>query len=468
MAVRTSFRRVALLLCAALTFSGVAPAQADDLSDKKQQADAAAAQAQSDVNNSQASLNAADARVRAARARLAEAQNGLGAAQAEWDAATELEAQKAVALYEADQALQQAERELADAEAKVEAQREAINAYARSIVQDSAPLVNAATLINLDSTARLANRVQWNDTVLAVNQIDLDELRVQQAQIAAARTAAQDARERAAQAKQEAEAQTAVARAAQEAAAQAAADVSAALDEEQAARDAAAQALQNDQARLGQAQAASADIAAQIAAAEQARIAAEQARIAAEQARLAAEQAANQPPSTGPPPASNPNAGATIAATARYLAWPSVVRDDDGTPATAAYQQALQQFQGKPCVASWLPHGRVCALFVSTVMWSSGVDPGFGGGGNSCYVPSLTGYMDARPGQYQRFTYYGTSQLQPGDLLVPTSFGHISVYLGGGKQADASLSYSSPGYGGRTGSVKDLWPSSGYAYRFTG
>ena len=285
----TMLKLVTVACAAAMAFATVvSSAQADSLADQKAQADAGVNQAQTNVNNAQANLNAANERVRDAQVRLANAQDQLAAAQQVWNQAQDVAAAKAKELYEAQQGLAAAQQKVADGEAKIDAQKDAINAYARAIVQENMPMINVAVLINAHSTASLANRVQWSDTVLNTNQVDLDQLRVIQAELVDAQTQAQQAQEAADKAEQEAEEQCAIAQAAQEAAEKAQDEVAAALAEEQNAQAAAAQTLSNGQAQLAAAQATQADIDNQIAEAN--RIAEENRR--AEAARQAA--AANQ------------------------------------------------------------------------------------------------------------------------------------------------------------------------------
>ena len=309
----TMLRLVAVACAAAVTFSMiVSSAQADTLTDQKAQADAGVSQAQSNVDSAQANLNAANARVRDAQARLAIAQDQLAAAQQAWNDAQDVQAQKAIELYQAQQALAQAQQKVADGQAKIDAQKDAINAYARAIVQENMPMINVAILINMNTTATLANRVQWSDTVLNTNQVDLDQLRTIQAELIDAQKQAADAQDAADKAEQEAEAQVEIAQAAQEAAEAAQDEVAAALAEEQDAQAAAAQTLSDGQAALDQAKAHQTDIANQIA--EQERKA-EEARKADEERRAAAEReaaAASQNTGGGSAPVSGGGGGGSL------------------------------------------------------------------------------------------------------------------------------------------------------------
>jgi hypothetical protein len=212
--------------------------------------------------------------------------------------------------------LAQAQAAVAAGQATIDSQKSAINAYARSMVQDNLPLVNVALLIDADSTASLANRLQWIDTVLNTNQVDLDQLRTIQAELTLARIEATEAQQAADLAQQAAEAQVQATEAAHAAAEAAEARLEAALAAEQAAQTTAAQVLSANQAQLAHAQdrlnaANAAVVAEERRKAEEARRAAEaraaeQARAAeaarrAEEARRASQGGSVPPP---PPPAS--------------------------------------------------------------------------------------------------------------------------------------------------------------------
>ncbi|MDR0783253.1 MAG: hypothetical protein LBE83_05780 [Propionibacteriaceae bacterium] len=147
---------------------------------------------------------------------LALAEAAYDAAQAAWQQAQAAVAQAAIDLYNAEEALKVAQARAAINQASIDRQQDAINAYARSVVQDSLPLVRLAVLMNAETTANLANRVQWNDTVLAINQVNLNELRQIQASLNLAKIQAETAKVAAEQAKTKADAELVIAQAARE------------------------------------------------------------------------------------------------------------------------------------------------------------------------------------------------------------------------------------------------------------
>ncbi len=267
--MKRPLKRLMTLVCAvalllSLPLSGAYAATIDELKALQAQLESEAANASTAVDQSTADLLAARIKVAEATQRVNEAtdqvtsaQGVLDQAEADLLAAQEVERQKAAELELADLELKTAQTKEVEGQAKIDAQKTAINAYARSIVQDSMPLVNIASLINMNSTATLANRVQWNDTVLSTSQVDLDLLRTLQEELKQAREASQLARIKADQAKRAADEQVRLTTAAQQAAVQARDSLQAALDvqqaalgDQQAAQGLAEQALAGAQAEL--------------------------------------------------------------------------------------------------------------------------------------------------------------------------------------------------------------------------
>ncbi|MDR0848739.1 MAG: hypothetical protein LBN10_06820 [Propionibacteriaceae bacterium] len=313
-------RWLACLGCAAALVSSlcVAPAVAEDLSAEKTHAESVVGQAQTHANQSSAAVVAATARVQAAQDRVVAAEEALESAQADFALAQTIQAAKAKELYFANQALIGAKAAEAEGQALVDAQQDAVGEYARAIFQDSYPLLSLALILNVNSPASLANRVQWSNTVLTTNQVDLDYLREIQQQLVEARAASETAQQDADKAAQDAETQVTVSAQAEKAAADAKAEIQAALQEEQNALAAASQLYANDQAQLAQAQAALDSVNARIA---------ERARQEAEQAAAAAAAAAAAQPQPGPQPQppSPPSGGSLSPAQAQSVAYGMVL-----------------------------------------------------------------------------------------------------------------------------------------------
>jgi hypothetical protein len=227
-------------------------AHADDLEQEKAEATKAIAHAQDCVQDSDAALRGAEQRVTQATSRVSEAQGVLNVAEKELKQAEEVSATKKAELDQANQVLTEARAKEAEGQAKVDAQRTNVAAYARAVYQDNLPLISVATLLGANTTADLANRVQWTDTVLVTNQVDLDYLNRIQTELGEARLISQRAQLAATEAKQIADHRTAQAQEAKDAAAAARDRLQRALNEENAARQAAAQALEADKAALAE------------------------------------------------------------------------------------------------------------------------------------------------------------------------------------------------------------------------
>lgn len=85
-----------------------------------------------------------------------------------------------------------------------------------------------------------------------------------------------------------------------------------------------------------------------------------------------------------------------------------------------------------------------CGGFVTRVMQDSGVDPNYGGGGNTIYQQK---YMDDHPELYEKLNITDTSGLKPGDIAINN--GHTYLYVGevanfNEKVASASLDQRAP------------------------
>jgi len=417
-------RKLMGIACAVAIFFAAATlnAQADDLTAEKSRIDAAVTEAQSSVDQSSATLQAANDRVMDAQARVADAQATLNAAQAEVDKAQALADQKAAELEQANKELADAQAKEADGQAKVDAQKEAVNAYARAVYQDNLPLISVATLINTSTTATLANRVQWTDTVLTTNQVDLDNLRILQDELAAARANSELAQARADEAQQEADAQLEATQIVEQAAQDARDELQAALDEQQQAQAAAQDALNADQAQLAQMQAEQADVNARIA--EAARQA-EEARRAAAAAEAAAAAAQSS------------QGGGSSAVSSSGLIWPV------NGPITDYYGYRIHPIYGTRLFHDGLDIGVGCGVpikapasgRVSEEYYSSGygyrlfIDHGWVGG--QYMVTSynhMSGYavpVGTWVSQGQTVGYVGTTGASTGCHL------HLMIWVGG-------------------------------------
>ncbi len=356
----------------------------DELNARRDQATVDTQQAHHHVDQAWLALSQADARVTAVQTRVAEARQVLTEAEEAWQTARDLELELARQLLDAEKALADAEAKVDAGQAKIDAQKAAINAYARSIVQDNLPLVNVALLIDLNSTASLANRVQWTDTVLTTNQVDLDSLRQIQAELVEARKEAESARQTADQARQAAADQLSVAESARQTAQEAQDALNQVLNEEQSIQAEAAQLLSTSQVHLSQAQATGAAI-------DQA-IADEEARLA-EIARQEEERRRQEDKGSTP---YVPVSGGSIAAHATQMAqWGGSYLWGGGHASLADLQARIAAgFAGR--------YGVDCSGFVRAAIYTAtGVDTGnwaVNRGSGFAHMFIEVSEADARPG----------------------------------------------------------------------
>lgn len=146
-----------------------------------------------------------------------------------------------------------------------------------------------------------------------------------------------------------------------------------------------------------------------------------------------------------------------IVATAIMLSYPS--RKPNGfTTAKPEYQKALEETGVNKLGDKCSMGGYSCDAFVATVMRYSGLDKDF----LCCGADRQQTYMVSHPDKYKNIGHItNTSQMKPGDIMWRS--GHIKIYLGDGRQADASHCQ-------RTASISDqtYFDGSYYAFRYIG
>lgn len=154
----------------------------------------------------------------------------------------------------------------------------------------------------------------------------------------------------------------------------------------------------------------------------------------------------NPQPTPTPTPTPSTNAQ-KIVAMAQACAWPSgtsssTYKYPNGKP-TDAYKAALDR--AYPNRSSWgtqTKKGASCDVFVGTVLRASGVDPKWPRG-----LDGVQKYAASSPYMYLAQSN-STNNLQPGDVifyLIKGGGGHIAVYLGNSKVANAH--YNGKTYG---------------------
>lgn len=138
------------------------------------------------------------------------------------------------------------------------------------------------------------------------------------------------------------------------------------------------------------------------------------------------------------------------------LAWPygtatSVYKYKGGNP-TDAYKAALDAvFPNRSGWGSKPKKGASCDVFVGTVVRASGYDPTFPRG-----LSDVESHMDLYPNRWEKHTDIRTADaMQPGDVVYMrwtnngTKYGHIMIYVGNGKVANAHY-----GSGGKYGIIE--------------
>lgn len=130
------------------------------------------------------------------------------------------------------------------------------------------------------------------------------------------------------------------------------------------------------------------------------------------------------------------NTGNSIAEVAVRLAWPNSddTCDDGGTTVKwssdkskcyddikPAYKEAMEKLVGPKSLSYY----QDCGHFVSTVIRSSGADPGFPASGSD----NMLSYLSSHTEKWEKVDNQGnTSNLQAGDIFVKS--GHIMIYTG--------------------------------------
>lgn len=142
-----------------------------------------------------------------------------------------------------------------------------------------------------------------------------------------------------------------------------------------------------------------------------------------------------------------------ITATAILLSYPKRLPNGSIKP-KPEYQQALEATGVNKLGDKCSMGGYSCDAFVATVMRYSGADTEF----PCCGANRLGQYMNSHPDKYQALGHItSTKTLQAGDIMWRD--GHIKIYIGDGKQADASHCQ-------RTASISDQTYFDGFYYAF--
>lgn len=133
-----------------------------------------------------------------------------------------------------------------------------------------------------------------------------------------------------------------------------------------------------------------------------------------------------------------------IAAAATKFSWPkrydAGARDHQPLEANPAYKEAIAKVGIDKCSDPSQKIGASCDAFLATVIRFTGIDKDFPCGSSGTQDAYMRSHTDT-------FTYIGTysrgqekeamTKMQAGDLMARV--GHVSIYLGDGREADASI-----------------------------
>lgn len=191
------------VLCLTLGFSAAPSALADEYDDQRV-VRAQMAQQRVAIDRATSALAQKVDEADAARRTAELATTELAQARAALTMALEADQQKAAALEQAQAALGVARQKLAAAKQAVADERARMGEIARGALQQNSGLESIATLVTANSTAQLADRLQWYDTLTTTSDAKFDHLTDLLAQQATAEQQMADARAAAEQAKTEA------------------------------------------------------------------------------------------------------------------------------------------------------------------------------------------------------------------------------------------------------------------------
>ncbi len=195
---------VAVLLTTAL------PVQADELDDQRSELTSQMASQADAVDHASVELTAANAALVAARDELGIAERKLEAAEAARRDAQVQDDERAAELEAAEHKLNQAEADVAAAQAAFDSVDARTNEEIVVITQQNGPLFKLALLITDVSAAELNQRAQLSTTLFESSALELDELQSRRFALDAAKASADEAQAIAAEARQAAAEQLAI------------------------------------------------------------------------------------------------------------------------------------------------------------------------------------------------------------------------------------------------------------------
>ena len=176
---------VAVGVCSALAGALMVPlAQADDLTDRRDQVKAQQAAKKRELNESSQALNAAADAVQMAESRLVAAQAALAQTRVELASARRLDIAMAAKLKSAQKALAKAKAAVKANQEKLDAEKQLAGQMVRDQYQQQTNLLPVALLVESNSTADLQTRIQWSTTMFDTTAATIDRTTILQARLA--------------------------------------------------------------------------------------------------------------------------------------------------------------------------------------------------------------------------------------------------------------------------------------------
>lgn len=169
---------------------GLAPtASADDLKDSRAKVRKALVQTKLEIAADRKAVASASDNLESSRAKLAKARSELAHVQKKLSAARAADAAVGADLKVAESAFDTAAVAVDKAEAQVEEQQALVGLVVRSAYQQHSNLIGLTVVLGSDTSAELAERVQWSTTLFDSSTAQLDRLQGLQTQLETAKAA---------------------------------------------------------------------------------------------------------------------------------------------------------------------------------------------------------------------------------------------------------------------------------------
>lgn len=166
---------------------GIGPsASADDLSDARAKVRKALVATKHEITSGKEAVAKATSKLEVSQAQLAKAKSELAHVQKKLAAARSADAAVAADLKRAEDAANAAAAAVAKVETDLAEQRELIAAAVRAAYQQQSGLVGMTIILGSETSAELAQRLQWSNTIFDSTSAQLDRLTTLEAQLRAA------------------------------------------------------------------------------------------------------------------------------------------------------------------------------------------------------------------------------------------------------------------------------------------